>query len=120
MFFFHSLGKMPEFKNFRQLSPYDWGFCSLRILSLYDLDLQTGAVLSGNWFVPLAERCRLVDAYEVILDPRTWDGYSHRNHVYSSARNRISLFPETTRASHRARYIRRCLVPDVSRLQLKG
>jgi hypothetical protein len=111
---------MPAFKKFRQLSPYDWGFCSLRILSLYDLDLQTGAVLSGNSFVSLVERCRLIDAHEVIFGPRTWDGYSHRNHVYSSARNRISLFPETTRASHRARYIRRCLAPDVPRSKLKG
>jgi hypothetical protein len=50
---FRSIGKISEINSFRQLSSYDWGFCSLRILPLHDLDLQTGAVLSGNWFVPL-------------------------------------------------------------------
>ena len=116
---FRSIGKMPEINSFRQLSSYDWGFCSLRIFPLHDLDLQTGAVLSGNWFVPLPKRCCLIDVSKVILGPRIWAGHSHRNYVYSSARNRISLFPETTRASHRARYIRRCLVSDVSRYNSK-
>ena len=111
-----SVGRMPELSSFHQLSPYDWGFYALRILSLQDLDLQTGAVLSGNWLVPPEERSRLIDESKVIFNPRTWDGYSHRNHVYSSAWDPISLFPETTRASHRARYIRRFLAPDVFHL----
>ena len=111
-----SVGRMPELSSFRQLSPYDWGFYALRILSLHDLDLQTGAILSGNWLVPPEERCCFINESKVILSPRIWDGYGHRNHVYSIGWDRISLFPETTRVSDRARHIRRCLAPGVFHL----
>lgn len=60
------------------------------------------------------------DTSEVIVGSRTWDGYSNRNHVYSSAWSRITLFPKTTCTSYRGRYIRRCLTSDVPLLQLKG